>query len=147
VAASTAAWKLPFAHHPRFTSGDHQGDNGFLNTISGLDGPSMYELQQAVYCNADIYMSGHDHNREFIDKGQDAQCPNTYFMISGAGAKVRDSAYGIVPGSLYYEEAVEGFFYMVFTPTQLVIESYDMDAQNCAGAGTVAPAWTMTITK
>ena len=27
VATSTAVWKIAFAHHPRFTSGDHQLDN------------------------------------------------------------------------------------------------------------------------
>lgn len=147
VAASTATWKLAFAHHPRYTSGDHQGDNDLLNTVSGFDGPSMYELQQAVYCNTDIYLCGHDHNREFIDKGMDSQCPNTHFIISGAGAKVRESAFGTVQNSLYYNEDIEGFFYFIFTPTSLTVESYDMDAANCAGAGTATPAWTKTINK
>jgi hypothetical protein len=147
AAGSTAIWKLAFAHHPRYTSGDHQGDNALLDTITGFSPPSMYELQQAVYCHVDLFLSGHDHNREFIDKGQDAQCPSTYFAISGAGSKTRESAYGKVSSSLYYDEAVEGFMYFVVTPTQVTIESYDANPSDCSGSGAQPPAWSTVITK
>jgi hypothetical protein len=147
VAASPAVWKLAFAHHPRFTSGDHQGDNELLDILTGFSDPSMFELMEGIYCNADIYLSGHDHNREFIAKGTDGSCPNTAFIISGAGAKVRESSFSAVGGSMYYNESIEGFIYLVMTPTTLSIESYDMDPNNCAAAGTAAPAFSTVLSK
>lgn len=149
VATSTAPWKLVFAHHPRFTSGDHQLDNDLLNSLTALVSPSMYQLQQAIYCNADVFLSGHDHNREYIPAGIDASCPNTHFVISGAGAKVRASAAAPVVSSQYYDEAIEGFFYLIVSADKLVIESYDKsaDPNACAAAGAAPPAWTTTLTK
>jgi tartrate-resistant acid phosphatase type 5 len=141
VNASTAKWKLVFAHHPRFTSGDHQKDNDLLNTVTALFAPSMYELQQGIYCNADLFLSGHDHDREFLDKGQDPMCPNTHFMVSGAGAKVNSKKGSNLAKQLYYNNAIEGFFYLIFSDNELRIESYDMDPQACAAAGLAAPAW------
>jgi hypothetical protein len=148
VAASTATWKLAFAHHPRFTSGEHQGDNFLLDQVTQFTNPpGMFALFQGVYCNADIYMSGHDHDREVIAAGADRQCPDTTFVISGAGAKVRPSNFSQIPESLYYDESIEGFFYFEITPTQFVMESYDMDMADCAGAAMAAPAFSHTITK
>lgn len=147
VTSSTATWKITFAHHPRYTSGDHALDNGLLNTLSALSAPSMYELQQAIYCDADVYLTGHDHNREIIDNGQDSMCPSTHFVISGAGSKTRASGASTVANSVYYDEAVEGFLYLVATPASLVVESYDSNPISCGAAGTAAPAFTFTITK
>lgn len=134
VAQSTATWKMVFAHHPRFTSGDHYFDNQAL----GFAG--MYDLQEAIYCGADIFMTGHDHNREFIDKGRDANCPNTYFIISGAGAKVRERS-GLIPddsSQLFYDEEIEGFAYLEFNGNTLLFEFIDKLG---------AVSYTKTITK
>jgi tartrate-resistant acid phosphatase type 5 len=149
VATSTAVWKIAFAHHPRFTSGDHQLDNDLLNNLTAVSSPSMFQLQEAVYCNADVYLTGHDHNREYISSGQDPNCPNTHFLISGAGAKVRTSGASAVSNSQYYDESIEGFFYIVATGNQLVIESYDMssDPMNCGPAGAAMPVYATTLSK
>ena len=147
VSASAARWKLAFAHHPRFTSGQHALDNDFLNGLSGLAPPTMYALQQGIYCNADVFLAGHDHNREYISAGQDSGCPNTHFLISGAGAKVRDSSAPMIGNSQYYDEDVEGYFYIVVNATELTIESYDSDTGDCPGAGLAAPVWTTKLTK
>jgi hypothetical protein len=148
VAASTAKWKLTFAHHPRFTSGDHQADNALLASITKITGPpGMFALFEGVYCGSDMFMTGHDHNREFIDKGQDSKCPNTYFSISGAGAKTRSSAYPKVSHSLYYDESIEGFAYMEFTATSFTFAFYDVPENDCVGAASQAPSFSKTITK
>lgn len=121
VAQSTATWKIVLAHHPRFTSGDHYFDNQLL----GFAG--MYDVQEAIYCGADMFMTGHDHDREIIDKGRDEGCPNTYFVISGAGAKVRERS-GLVPddpSQLFYDETLEGFAYLEFNGNTLLFEFID----------------------
>ncbi len=145
VSASSATWKLVFAHHPRFTSGQHALDNDFLNGLTALQPPSMFQLQQGIYCNADVFLAGHDHNREYLGAGKDGSCPNTHFLISGAGAKVRESSAPMQSGSQYYNDTIEGYFYLVATATELTIESFDMDPNDCAGAAMATPAWSIVI--
>jgi hypothetical protein len=148
VSMSSATWKIAFAHHPRFTSGDHQLDNDLLNQISKIaQPPGMFALFEGVYCDTDMFMTGHDHNREFIDKGQDSSCPNTHFAISGAGSKTRDSKFPKVSESLYYDDKVEGFAYMEFTDTTFLFEFYDVPPGNCVSAASAPPAFAKTITK
>ncbi|WP_437807550.1 metallophosphoesterase [Sorangium sp. So ce1078] len=121
VAASGAPWKIVFGHHPRYTSGVHAVDNQQL----GLAG--MFDMQRAIYCGTDMYMSGHDHNLELIDKGRDERCPGTYFAISGAGSKIR-RAHGSVPSDprqLFYTEETEGFAYLEFEGSTLRFEFID----------------------
>jgi hypothetical protein len=120
VAASTATWKMAFAHFPRYTSGEHYYDNMLLG------GLGLFNMQKAIYCGTDIYMSGHDHNREFIDKGRDSECPNTYFIVSGAGAKTREGSQVMMdPSQLYYEDLDEGYAYMEFNNNTLLFQFID----------------------
>ncbi|WP_441292478.1 purple acid phosphatase family protein [Sorangium sp. KYC3313] len=121
VAASDATWKIVFGHHPRFTSGAHASDNPSL----GASG--MFAMQQAIYCGADMYMAGHDHNLEFIDKGRDESCPSTYFAISGAGSKTRAVSPSVPTerGQLFFTDKTEGFAYLRFEGRNLLFEFID----------------------
>ncbi|XYH94087.1 metallophosphoesterase [Sorangium sp. So ce1128] len=122
VAASDARWKIVFGHHPRYTSGAHFSDNEQL----GMSG--MFAMQRAIYCGADMYMSGHDHDLELIDKGRDALCPNTYFAISGAGSKTRPSGLASVDArQLFYTDRIEGFAYLQFEGDTLLFEFIDKE--------------------
>lgn len=125
VAGSSATWKIVFGHHPRYTSGEHYYDNQLL----GLAG--MFSFQQAIYCEADMFMTGHDHDLELIDKGRDGDCPNTYFVISGAGAKTREG-FDLVPtdpDQLFYNEDIEGFAYMEINGPTMLLEFIDKNGQ------------------
>ncbi|WP_438022934.1 metallophosphoesterase [Sorangium sp. So ce233] len=121
VAASDATWKIVFGHHPRYTSGYHFLDN------DSFGNSGMYDMQRAIYCGADMYMGGHDHNLELIDKGRDVDCPNTYFAISGAGSKTRPASAAVPadPRQLFYTEAIEGFAYLRFEGDSLLFEFID----------------------
>ncbi|MGK4003302.1 tartrate-resistant acid phosphatase type 5 family protein [Sorangium sp. So ce1036] len=118
VAASDATWKIVFGHHPRYTSGEHFFDN---------EPPGMFDMQQAIYCGADMYMAGHDHNLEFIDKGRDERCPGTYFAVSGAGSKTRPASALVPtdPKQLFYTDEIEGFAYMQLEGRALRFEFID----------------------
>ena len=121
VQASTATWKIVIGHHPRYTSGEHYWDNQALG-FAGL-----FDFQKAVFCGTDMLLTGHDHNREFIDKGRDADCPNTHFVISGSGSKTRES-FEYTPTDdkqLYYEEMTEGYAYLEFTDHTLLFQFID----------------------
>ncbi|XXT15946.1 metallophosphoesterase [Sorangium sp. So ce429] len=121
VAASNARWKIVFGHHPRYTSGAHFSDNEQI----GMSG--MFDMQRAIYCGADMYMSGHDHDLELIDKGRDALCPNTYFAISGAGSKLRPSGAPTDARQLFYTDRVEGFAYLQFELDTLLFQFIDKE--------------------
>ena len=73
-------------------------------------------MQQAVYCESEFYLSGHDHDLELIAPGADANCPGVAFVVSGAGSKVSDSAEIPVPQQLFYDKTVEGFVDVLFAP-------------------------------
>ncbi|MDC3952611.1 metallophosphoesterase [Polyangium jinanense] len=121
VKNAKATWKIVVGHHPRFTSGEHFWDNNLLG-IAGL-----FTFQKAIYCGADMFMTGHDHNLEFIDRGRDDDCPGTYFVVSGAGAKTRDT-FDFVPTDekqLYFSDGFEGFAYMEFDGPKLSFEFID----------------------
>lgn len=121
VAGSSATWKIVVGHHPRYTSGEHYFDNQAL----GFAG--MFGFQESIYCGADMFMTGHDHNLELIDKGRDEDCPDTYFAISGAGSKTRES-FAFVPTDpeqLFYTDETEGFAYLEFDGPTLRLEFID----------------------
>jgi hypothetical protein len=123
VAESEATWKMVFGHHPRFTSGEHYWDNQLL----GFGG--MFDFQRSIYCGADLFMAGHDHDMELIDKGRDSSCPSTYFAISGAASKTREG-FDFTPTDarqLYYEDEIEGFAYLEFEGTKLTLEFINKD--------------------
>ncbi len=154
VNASTATWKLVFDHFPRYTSGGHSIDMDALNFLSGLSGPDLYELEQAIYCDADVFLSGHDHDREFMSAGQDSTCPNTSFIVTGAGAKVNTSGNAGQPNQTYFNNTIPGFFYLIFEGDRITVESYDKVnipgtqlQSECAPAGNAMPAYTTTIVK
>jgi tartrate-resistant acid phosphatase type 5 len=120
VRASDARWKISFAHHPRYTSGGHYFDNQEL----GENG--MYAQQEAIFCGTQLYISGHDHNVEFIDKGRHAACPDTHFVVTGAGSKVRESMAPRDPSSLYFNDDIEGFAYLEARNDEIHFEFIDM---------------------
>lgn len=128
AAGSTALWKVVVGHHPRFTSGDHQLDNLLLDEASQLaNPPGLFALLEGVYCGADLYIAGHDHDREFIDRGRDPGCPDTHFAVSGAGSKLRSSPFPPIAGQLFYDDTVEGFAYLAFSSAALHFEFWDKD--------------------
>jgi tartrate-resistant acid phosphatase type 5 len=120
VQASNAPWKIVFGHHPRYTSGNHFYDN-FALGIAG-----MYNLQEQVFCaGADLFLTGHDHNMEFIDKGAHGACPNVSFVISGAGAKLRSSSAPKHNKSLFYNQSVEALAYIEILGNTAKLEFID----------------------
>jgi tartrate-resistant acid phosphatase type 5 len=107
-------------HHPRYTSGDHFLDNQFLGALG------MYSMQETIFCaGSDIFLTGHDHNVELIDKGAHSACPNVSFIISGAGAKVRSSNAPKHAKSLYYNESIEALAYFEFSGNTAKLEFID----------------------
>ncbi len=110
IDSSTSTWKFAFGHHPYISNGQH-GDAGTYEGITeGVDdlldalpwlGNALGELTavgsgdgvkdglDAIVCGrVDIYFCGHDHNRQWLV--EIPECPETTFVVSGAGSKTKD---------------------------------------------------------
>ena len=74
LAASTATWKIVFAHHPLYSSGLHGSSEELINLLSPLF--SRYGVQ--------LYINGHDHNYERTEPIE-----GTTYLTCGAGASTR----------------------------------------------------------
>jgi hypothetical protein len=73
-------WKLVFAHHPLYTSGEHGESADLIQAWSGL-----FEQYQV-----DAYFAGHDHHLEHIK----STAPTHHFISGGGGAQTRSVGQG-----------------------------------------------------
>lgn len=76
---STAAWKIVYGHHPVFSYGDHGNERAMIEHVRPL--LEKYEV--------DAYLCGHDHDRQLL-----APVNGVHYIVSGTGAKSRDTMYG-----------------------------------------------------
>jgi tartrate-resistant acid phosphatase type 5 len=128
--ASPSTWKIVMGHHPYVSNGAH----GNAGEYEGLDedvmdlatdipfigdlldgvaeivlGEGVKDGIEAIVCNrADLYLSGHDHNRQWLSKK--IQCPGVQFVVSGAGAKTKDLG-GSNPTE-FEDASIGGFLYV-----------------------------------
>jgi tartrate-resistant acid phosphatase type 5 len=86
LAASDAPWKVVFAHHPYVSNGRH-GDAGMYEGVPGLGMFIKVVVELGVCGNADLYVTGHDHDLQWLAAQE--RCGHTEFVVSGAGAKTR----------------------------------------------------------
>ena len=143
--ASPSTWKVVMGHHPYVSNGAH----GNAGEYEGLDedvmevatdipilgalldgigeivlGEGVKEGIEAIVCNrADLYLSGHDHNRQWLSKK--IQCPGVQFVVSGAGAKTKDLG-GSNP-TAYEDAEVGGFLYVHIAGSTLNAEFIDQN--------------------
>jgi DNA repair exonuclease SbcCD nuclease subunit len=87
LVASDAAWRVVVGHHPLRSDGPH-GDAGEYEGWSGvpfLSGQGVRNLLEEQVCaHADLYLSGHDHSRQWL-----SDC-GVQHVISGAGSSITD---------------------------------------------------------
>ncbi len=94
LAASSARWKIAFGHHPYISNGQHGDAGSYEQTVDGMcqvpgvavacGHPLKDFFEQHVCGEIDLYLAGHDHNRQWL-----GETCGTHFVVSGAGAKVR----------------------------------------------------------
>jgi tartrate-resistant acid phosphatase type 5 len=75
---SDADWKIVCGHKPLFSNGDH-----------GSSGPLIARLQEILDHRADLYICGHEHDMEILDKVN-----GVYYIVNGAAARSRDTSVG-----------------------------------------------------
>jgi hypothetical protein len=120
IAGSTAPWKIAVGHHPYKSNGSH-GNAGRYDGlfIRPYDGEGVKEFLDEVVCGqVDVYLSGHDHSRQWLNES----CKGTELAVSGAGAKAT-SLEGTNPA--LFQSLELGFLYIVVEGRKLVAEFID----------------------
>jgi tartrate-resistant acid phosphatase type 5 len=77
--ASTATWKVVYGHHPVFSYGRHGHERRMIDLVRPI--LEKYEV--------DAYICGHDHDRQLL-----GPVNGVYYIVSGTGAKSRNTRYG-----------------------------------------------------
>jgi len=127
VAASRARWKIAFGHHPYLSNGPHGnvGDYDPRHRYAHTLGFAVWKghgvkalLEEAVCGKADLYLSGHDHSRQWLQ----GTCAGTELAISGAGAE-GTGLRGNNPAR--FQSSALGFLYVAVSGHELVAEFID----------------------
>lgn len=106
-AASTTPWNILYGHHPYRSNGPHNNA-----------GPEVEAFMNDHVCGQfDLYLSGHDHNLQWLED----TC-GTAFIVSGGG----HSVYGLGGGNpTYFEAASTGFLWVEIDGLNLTGVFYD----------------------
>jgi hypothetical protein len=114
-------WIFLLGHHPYLSNGSH-GNAGSYEAIeiAGkevaipvpiLDGRNLKAFFDELVCGTvDVYLAGHDHNRQWLNEN-DKLC-GTELLVSGAGAKVKGFK-DRGNANHWQDDATEGFLYVV----------------------------------
>lgn len=118
---SNAEWILVAGHHPYLSNGSHGNAGSYEgievggviipNPFDTLNGQRVKDFFEQKVCNTvDISLSGHDHNRQWLNE-PNALC-GTELIVNGAGSKTK--AWGVNGNeSLWQDDTIEGFLYVV----------------------------------
>ena len=130
ASASTSTWKIAFGHHPYVSNGHHGNAGSYdgINWSSGtasdaLVGTEIQTFMEDHVCGVvDIYFSGHDHNRQWLEP----VC-GTEFIVSGAASKLSPLVGS--NASLFEEGQKAGFLWVEIEDSCFRGEFYDAQAQ------------------
>jgi tartrate-resistant acid phosphatase type 5 len=129
LAASTADWKIVIGHHPYLSNGQHgnagnyEGCAWFCPEI--VSGTKLRRLVESAVCGqAAVYISGHDHNMQWL-----APSCGTEFIVSGAGASTEGLVHRDATPTLFESDAAPGFLWIEIDGKRLTGAFYDKDGQ------------------
>lgn len=111
-----ATWVVALGHHPYRSNGPH-GNAGEYETldftvpIDELDGADVEAFFDQLVCGqVDLYLSGHDHQRQWLDP---SRCAGTELVVSGAGGEVKELDDPDRNPAFYQDGVNAGFLYAV----------------------------------
>ncbi len=102
--SSGATWKIVFGHHPVFSFGKHGHEKEMIKRVRPL--LEKYRV--------DAYFAGHDHDRQLFEPVN-----GVHYIISGTGAKSRDTWYG--PKTIF-AATNPGFVWSRVSPSQFHVQ-------------------------
>lgn len=108
--AMNRPWRIAMGHHPYLSNGPNGSATGSLRGF----------LERQVCGKVDLYLAGHDHDREWLSE----TCDGTELVVSGAGSSLRPITTAKHPARYQSDDAL-GFLYLDITPAQLSARFYD----------------------
>ncbi len=125
MAASTATWRVAFAHHPYLSNGEHGNAGNYegLGAIPLISGVHVKAFIDDLVCGqAQVYLSGHDHNRQAFDP----VC-GTYFFVAGSASKTTEFAFRDDNPTVWGDDTREGFLWIEIVGNSMTAAFYDLD--------------------
>lgn len=125
-------WRFFVGHHPYRSNGQHgnAGDYEIVDFIPpvpvpALSGSRFKDFAEQHLCgSADVYFSGHDHSRQWLNE-PGALC-GTELIVNGVGAEF--TSVGDTGNAAFYQDASEpGFMYVVVDGDTFTGEFHDAD--------------------
>jgi tartrate-resistant acid phosphatase type 5 len=129
VAASNAPWKIAIGHHPYYSNGAH----GNAGNYEGLPWPpqaagtTVKQVMDESLCGkVDLYLCGHDHNRQWpVGTCGNAE-KTTHFIVSGAASKRTNFKHHGGGNEVYWEDDTQpGFLLLELTLNEIYGAFYD----------------------
>jgi hypothetical protein len=131
IAASNKPWKIALAHHPYYSNGEH-GNAGNYEGFPfppQLAGTTVKEVMDESLCDkVDLYLSGHDHNRQWHQQTCGGGNRTTNFIVSGAGSKTTGFAYHDNNAVHWENDQIPGFLLVELELDRMHTEFYDENA-------------------
>jgi len=130
-----ADWKIQAGHHPYRSNGQHGNAGNYdapelfgipipnpLPIVGGADFKTFFD--EVVCGTVDISVSGHDHNRQWLNE-PGALC-GTELIVNGAGAKLTDF---VDRGNAFFweDDTDEGFLFVEVVGKRLTGRFYGKD--------------------
>jgi tartrate-resistant acid phosphatase type 5 len=119
-------WRIAFGHHPYVSNGQHGNAGNYEGIPDWVPlseiprGEFVEEFFDAAVCGqVDLYLSGHDHNRQWLGE----HCGTT-FAVSGAGAKNTDLE-GRGTTTMFEDDSLEGFLWIEIDGPRLEAKFFD----------------------
>jgi len=115
-------WRIGFGHHPYRSNGYHgnAGEfDGFEDPVT-ISGQVLKDTFDERLCGTlDLYLSGHDHDREWLEE----TCDGTQLIVSGAGSKLRP--FDEAQPAHWGDDVDEGFLWVEIDDQTLTLQFWD----------------------
>lgn len=130
---SNANWTFAIGHHPYLSNGRHGNAGNYdsisvlgqelQNPVSPVNGRHVKNFLENHVCGTvDMYLAGHDHNRQWMDE-PNALC-GTEMIVNGAAASLTELDES--RNNVFFEDYdTEGFFYVQIDGNQLTGQFID----------------------
>ncbi|KAI3430746.1 hypothetical protein D9Q98_009158 [Chlorella vulgaris] len=109
LAASAAEWKIAVGHHPTYSNGHHGNNTELVQHLEPLF--EKYNVQ--------LYLTGHDHNLEHLDRGFYS------VVVTGAGSETGREQVAAAYSHYYYPYS--GFVGVTIEPEMAVVDFYTLE--------------------
>lgn len=119
-------WRIAFGHHPWKSNGPHGNagnyEGAWFDPTGIVNGTNVKEFLRGTFCNKlDIYISGHDHSRQWLDP----TC-GVHIFVAGAGAKNTDFEHRDDNDTVWEDDTTPGFMWVELRDGTATIAHYDM---------------------